>query len=184
MSIFNYGSFLSLYPVTEMSMSDIVDAFRIVQLRKHTGKLVLTIDENTKVRQFTTIPAKLKLHSSGAYLIYDGEYELVMSTCKFMANHGAKNILLLASPLSGDANDKILAESTILGLDIEILNIHAGDSTSLASHALDLQNRGVILCGVVQFTVCIFWTTSHSNWILTSLLAMHLGSLQQPKPRF
>lgn len=97
MAMFGDGSLRPIYPITAMPMAQIADAFRLIQHRKHSGKVVLTADKTTTVKQkITRLPA-LQLDKSGTYLIAAdiGTDGLVTQICHFMISHGAGNIVLL-----------------------------------------------------------------------------------------
>ena len=75
---------LRALPVQTFAASQIEQAFRTMQLAKHTGKLVLTLENST-----------LQCNATSSYLIVGGLGDLGLATCQFLINHGAKYVTLL-----------------------------------------------------------------------------------------
>lgn len=144
-SLFNDGDLKVVLPLTEMSFSNIVDAFRLVQLRKHTGKVILTIDENTQVRQLATPPSRLQFTQDGTYLIAGGDYTTIKNICSFLAAHGAKNVVLLGAHNSKEAHNQIVAESESLGVSIKSSVLKIADI-----------DDGITVNGIFNLEVCSF----------------------------
>lgn len=95
-SMFERGVLTAVQPVTTMAIADIQDAFRLIQSRKHTGKVVLTVGEDTMVKALPPPNEPMHLEGSGTYVIAGGLGGLGQKIIHFLANHGAKNILVLS----------------------------------------------------------------------------------------
>lgn len=95
-SMFESGVLTAVQPVTTMAIADIEDAFRLIQSRKHTGKVVLTVEEETKVKALPPPNEPMHLEGRGTYVIAGGLGGLGQKIIHFLANHGAKDILVLS----------------------------------------------------------------------------------------
>ena len=95
-SMFGSGILTAVQPVTTMDIADIQDAFRLIQSRKHTGKVVLTVGEETMVKALPPLIEPMQLEGSGTYVIAGGLGSLGQKIIHFLANHGAKSILILS----------------------------------------------------------------------------------------
>ena len=96
MSMFESGVLKAVQPVTTMAITDIEDAFRLIQSRKHTGKVVLTVGEESMVKTLPPPKEKIRLEAHGTYVIAGGLGGLGQKIIHFLAGHGAKNILVLS----------------------------------------------------------------------------------------
>ena len=95
-SMFGNGILTAVQPVTTMDIAEIQDAFRLIQSRKHTGKVVLTVGEETMVKALPPLNEPMHLEGSGTYVIAGGLGGLGQKIIHFLANHGAKSILVLS----------------------------------------------------------------------------------------
>lgn len=96
MSMFESGVLTAVQPVTTMAIADIEDAFRLIQSRKHTGKVVLTVGEETMVKALPPPNEPMQLEGNGTYVVAGGLGGLGQKIIDFLANHGAKNVLVLS----------------------------------------------------------------------------------------
>ena len=129
MSMFDSGILTAVQPVTTMAIADIEDAFRLIQSRKHTGKVVLTVGEEIMVKALPPPNETMHLEGSGTYVIAGGLGGLGQKIIHFLANHGAKNILVLSRRNLGQADRQNLeAELSSSGA---IVRIEACDIANL-----------------------------------------------------
>ena len=96
MSLLESGAVKPVSPIKVMPMSEIEHAFRLVQGRKHTGKIVLEVDEETLVKVISAKPTSLQLCENATYVIAGGLGDIGRKITQFMVAHGAKNIVLLS----------------------------------------------------------------------------------------
>ncbi|KAI2467435.1 putative polyketide synthase [Annulohypoxylon bovei var. microspora] len=89
---FEDGHFSSL-PVTALPIGDIEKAFRLIQGRKHTGKVVLEADTHSMV-QARVQP--LRLRADGTYIIIGGLGGLGKHLCRHLQARGARHIALFS----------------------------------------------------------------------------------------
>ena len=71
-SMFESGVSTAVQPITTMAMTDIESAFRYVQARKHTGKVVLEVRDDTVVKDIYAQLTSMPLNKSGTYVVAGG----------------------------------------------------------------------------------------------------------------
>lgn len=96
LSLFEQGVLTPVLPITSMPIGDIEEAFRMIQSRKHTGKLVVICDEEMRVKVTTERPKPLNLDQNGSYVIAGGLGDLGRRIARFLAAHGAGNVITLS----------------------------------------------------------------------------------------
>lgn len=93
-ALLEQGIIKPVHPVITMPMTSIEDAFRLIQGRKHTGKVVLEAGPDTKVKVRTTPPPSTFENST--FVISGGLGDLGREMCRFLARHGAEHIVTLS----------------------------------------------------------------------------------------
>ena len=126
-----------VHPLTELSLTDLETAFRQIQARKHTGKIVLTADTTTLV---PVLPAKipdLKLHSDKVYIVVDKTKSLGGKFASFMTSSGAQHVNLVHSR---SQIEEILDKKDIISRCKGVIHFETGRAGNEAIeeiHALD-----------------------------------------------
>jgi NADPH:quinone reductase-like Zn-dependent oxidoreductase len=95
MSMFKEKRLQPVFSVTTYPLEDIEDAFRLIQARKHMGKVVLDA-EKASVKTLPAGQESLKLVEDGTYIIAGGRGSLGKELVQFMTFRGARNIVLLS----------------------------------------------------------------------------------------
>ncbi|KAL4973041.1 hypothetical protein BDW66DRAFT_169023 [Aspergillus desertorum] len=103
----------SIRPVTltTMPISDIETAFRQIQAGKHTGKIILTVEENQEVPAVPSMPAQARLHEDASYIVVGGLGGLGRCLTSWLAEHGAKHIVALSRSGAKDADSRAFVEA-------------------------------------------------------------------------
>lgn len=117
---FREGRYRPVTPVTAFPLSDVEQAFRLIQGRKHTGKLVLTAAEDEMVKSIPPQLKPLSLNHTGTYLISGGLGEIAKRLVVYMAAHGAKHFVLLTRR-SLDHHQQAEALRTYEGMDLDVV---------------------------------------------------------------
>ncbi|KAL2845909.1 hypothetical protein BJY01DRAFT_177125 [Aspergillus pseudoustus] len=102
----------SIQPVTltTMPISEIETAFRQIQAGKHTGKIILTVEENQEVKAVPSLPAQAQLREDASYIVVGGFGGLGREVVSWLAEHGAKNIVSLSRSGAKDAESRAFVE--------------------------------------------------------------------------
>ncbi|KAF4983054.1 hypothetical protein FZEAL_1454 [Fusarium zealandicum] len=155
LSMFEDGTLQAVAPITAMPMTDIEEAFRLIQSRKHTGKVVLVSDDETQVKLTLARPRPLSLDKNGTYVISGGLGDLGRRIAKFLASRGAGHVVTL-SRRKLQEEDQVAFEEELrsLGAELHIIGCDVTDEDSVRSAAAECsanlpQVRGVVHAGMV-----------------------------------
>ena len=96
MAMFRDGRLTPVHPLTIMPIGEIESAFRLIQARKHVGKIVLNVDEGASVKATASKPEFLGLDSRATYIVAGGLGSLGGYIVRFMIEHGAKHVVVLS----------------------------------------------------------------------------------------
>ncbi|KAK1593857.1 beta-ketoacyl synthase domain-containing protein [Colletotrichum navitas] len=155
LSLFEDGILQAVAPVTEMPMTNIEDAFRLIQSRKHTGKVVLVSDHETQVKLTVARPRPLCLLKDGTYVISGGLGDLGRRTAKFLAARGAGHVVTLSRrKLQEEDQQELEKDLRALGAELHIIRCDVTDRESVLSAAAECSAnlppvRGVVHAGMV-----------------------------------
>ncbi|RDW67402.1 type I polyketide synthase [Aspergillus mulundensis] len=96
--------------ITTMPISDIETAFRQIQAGKHTGKIILTVEEDQQVKAVPSMPAQAQLHEDRSYIVVGGLGGLGRCLTTWLVDHGAKHIVALSRFGAKDADSRAFVE--------------------------------------------------------------------------
>lgn len=132
LAMFEAGILKPVLPITSMQMTDIEDAFRLIQSRKHTGKVVVVCDEETQVKLTLARPSPLRLRPDAAYVIAGGLGDLGRRIARFLAAHGAGHVVTL-SRRKLEEHDRLSFEKELrtLGAELHIIRCDITDKKSV-----------------------------------------------------
>ena len=152
--LFMDGS-LSATKFTTIPISNIEEAFRSVQGKQQTGKIVLNIQEDSLVKVLPK-PATLQFGEHSTYIIAGGLGGLGYEICRWMGEHGAKHIVLLSRrALSSEQQTKLREEFIkyggleVLAAECDITSITNVQRLSLSGLANLPPVRGIIQSAMV-----------------------------------
>ncbi|KAI9879283.1 MAG: hypothetical protein M1830_009013 [Pleopsidium flavum] len=118
--------------VTVHPLSDIEKTFRLMQAGKHMGKIVISVKPDDLVPVLPQTPSA-KLRPDSSYLIVGGLGGIGRSVCHWMADHGARNLIVLSR--SANAQEKagpFLAEMEKVGCRVKAIGCDISDESELA----------------------------------------------------
>ncbi|KAG0645551.1 Highly reducing polyketide synthase [Hyphodiscus hymeniophilus] len=153
--MFEMGILHPVEPVTTMEITNIEEAFRLIQSRRHVGKIVIVADDKTEVNAIPTKPAQLQLHQNASYIVAGGLGDLGIRICSLLAKYGAKNIIAFSRrALDIETQQALKGEVLSLGATLHIVQCDITDSDAVLEIAQDVQKRlppvrGIIHAGMV-----------------------------------
>ncbi|KAL7917758.1 hypothetical protein ACQKWADRAFT_331646 [Trichoderma austrokoningii] len=151
---FDAGLFTPL-TVTTMPIGDIEKAFRLMQSRKHTGKIVLEASDSSTV-QVKGQPFRLR--SDGTYIIVGGLGSLGKHLCRHLQEKGARHIALFTRQSFQDATKSEMEKelAVISDTTVRIITCDVGDANAVQQVAAEMcratsmpQVRGILHGGMV-----------------------------------
>ena len=122
MSMFEKDILRPVEPITAINISNIEEAFRLIQARKHRGKIVLSSDDDAMVKIISIRPP-LKLMGDATFVIAGGLGDLGRRICHFLAKHGAKHIVTLSRRnLDPEVRQAFEDEIRTMGAEIHVFS--------------------------------------------------------------
>ncbi|KAI4151954.1 MAG: hypothetical protein LQ340_003186 [Diploschistes diacapsis] len=151
MLMFQTGRLKPVHPVTIVPIGEAVDTFRLIQARKHVGKLVLQATETAMVKATALKREPFVLNGNATYLIAGGRGSLGRSIVRYMIDHGAKHLVIF-SRRDMKSHEELLFVQDVKSSDVEIL-LMTCDITSAASvkqAVMSIERSMPPIKGVVQ----------------------------------
>ncbi|EDN96879.1 hypothetical protein SS1G_01807 [Sclerotinia sclerotiorum 1980 UF-70] len=121
MEMFNNTDISPVYPIMEMPIGHIEQAFRLIQARKHMGKIVLDTDTSNLITVASPGRTTLCLDCDGTYLIAGGLGGIGRVIAKFLVDRGAKHILILSRTSHEERSKPLMTEIESLGAHFRII---------------------------------------------------------------
>lgn len=131
------------YPITSAQA-----AFERMAQAKHTGKIVLTLDEPTVQVRLDGQAARLR--PDGTYLISGGLGGLGLQVARFLVENGARHLVLIGRSEASEGTSAVLAELSATGAVIETHAVDVADAVQLERVLVGITTRGHQLRGVVH----------------------------------
>ncbi|KAL8848098.1 MAG: hypothetical protein Q9221_006855 [Calogaya cf. arnoldii] len=176
MSLFEAGILTTVYPITTFPITDIEEAFRLIQARKHMGKVVLEVHEGTLVKAVPRESEPLSLDTKGTYVIAGGLGGLGREIARMMSAHGARNILLLTRRnLSGPERSKLEVQLGSFGTHVRIETCDVADTTAVQCVANRCRQTMPPVRGVIQAAMIL------QDRILEQMTAENFQAAIRPK---
>lgn len=151
MSLFEAGILTTVYPITTFPITEIEEAFRLIQARKHMGKVVLEVHEGALVKAIPQELDPLSLDTEGTYVIAGGLGGLGREIARMMSAHGARSILLLTRKnLSGPERSKLEIRFGSFGTHVRIETCDVADTTAMQNVAKRCRQTMPPVRGVIQ----------------------------------
>ncbi|PLB49030.1 polyketide synthase [Aspergillus steynii IBT 23096] len=156
--------------MTTMPMSQIDQAFRLLQQGEHVGKVVLTVEEDQEVKAIPPVPEQARFRSDATYLVVGGFGGVGRAIISWMADHGAEVILCLSrSGIANPQGQKLIDEFSARGVTIIAKACDISSGPDVATLALQVTRdrlppvRGIFHCGMaLQDT--LFGEMDHEDW--------------------
>lgn len=168
MTMFGAEAPPAILPITAMSLSAIEDAFRLVQSRKYMGKVVLEADEGTLVNVVSGKPAELELPRGSSYIVAGGLGYVGRNICRFMASHGASNIIIPSRRrVNLTDHTAFVEELRVLGARLVLVEADINDSAQIQEFVDHCRVhfspiRGVVHAAV-SYQVSMTWKPNRCN---------------------
>ncbi|KAL6237472.1 hypothetical protein BDW75DRAFT_238260 [Aspergillus navahoensis] len=162
------GVLSPVYPIVTFSLGEIGKALRQLQSGKHSGKIVLSVSPQERVRVVPKVRAA-RLRSDASYLLVGGAGGIGRSMAHWLVSHGARNLIVLSRGAeTSPAAVALAAELDALGCRVKIISCDASAKAELSkaieSCSMDLPPvRGVIHSAMV-LQDAVFERMTFDDW--------------------
>nr|UPX44674.1 Type I Iterative PKS [Penicillium fuscum]UXX61831.1 Type I Iterative PKS [Penicillium fuscum] len=140
-----------VHPLTSYSARDVSEAFRHVQTESHVGKAVLSIGSDVMV---PTLQRSLTptFSPDASYLLVGGVGGIGCSIARWMADQGAKNIIILSRSAGRSEQAAALASDlSQVGCQVKAVSCNVSSGSDLADSLRQCQEDGLPpIRGVIQ----------------------------------
>lgn len=159
-----------VHPLTFYSMSDVSEAFRYLQTESHVGKAVLSVgsDVIVPIQQQSPTPTFLP---DASYLLVGGVGGIGCSITRWMADQGAKNVIILSrSAGRSEQAAALVDELGQVGCRVKAMSCDISSESDLADSLRQCQEDGLPpIRGIIQGAMVL--KVSHNCWRHTSSVA-------------
>jgi acyl transferase domain-containing protein/NADPH:quinone reductase-like Zn-dependent oxidoreductase/SAM-dependent methyltransferase len=150
MSLFEKDMLKPVEPITPINISNIEEAFRLIQARKHRGKIVLSSGDDAVVKIISTRPP-LRLMGDATFVIAGGLGDLGRRICHFFAGNGAKHVVTLSRRnLDPEVRRAFEEKIRALGADVHIFSCDISDAKRVQEIASICEATLPPVRGVIQ----------------------------------
>jgi NADPH:quinone reductase-like Zn-dependent oxidoreductase len=165
LSLFEAGHYLPISPITTMPITEIEDAFRLMQARKHMGKIVLEAKSEAMVLAIPKAEDTLVVPENGTYLIAGGLGGIGLEIARFMAAHGAKHIVLLSRrTLESSKQKQLQDEFRLIGVEIRVFSCDITDIHWLQEIISSCVNDMPPVKGLIQTAMVLRVCQPYFSW--------------------
>ncbi|OCL04357.1 hypothetical protein AOQ84DRAFT_416453 [Glonium stellatum] len=176
LSMFEAGHYIPIRPVIAMAMTEIQDAFRLMQARKHSGKIVLEAKSDTIVLAPPKTSDYLRLPEDATYLIAGGLGGLGLQIARFLVDHGAKHVVLLSRRnLDPNKRQQLEEKFRILGAEVRVLTCDITDLPMVQGAVLSCVHDMPPIRGLIQAAMVL------QDRVLAQMDLKDFQTVTQPK---
>jgi polyketide synthase 12/myxalamid-type polyketide synthase MxaB len=126
-------------------MDRVKDAFRFMAQSKHIGKVMVTQQDFAASRS-----AEQRVHGDATYLVTGGLGALGMLVARWLADHGARHIVLIGRRPPDEPTSRQLNELRSLGVDVTVASVDLAVPGDLRRFVRRLRTTHPPLAGVVH----------------------------------
>jgi acyl transferase domain-containing protein/aryl carrier-like protein len=132
-------------PHTDFPMDRVKDAFRYMAHSKHIGKVVVTQQDFA-----TSRAAEQRIHGEASYLVTGGLGALGMLVARWLADHGARHLVLVGRRPPDEATARQVEELRGLGVEVVVASVDLTVPAQLRQLVRRLRKTLPPLAGVVH----------------------------------
>ncbi|KAM0168080.1 hypothetical protein ACHAPF_011356 [Botrytis cinerea] len=156
-------------PIQVYGIGEIEKAFRYLQSGRNSGKTVIQVREHDVIKTSLRKPLNWTFSENATYIIAGGLGGIGRSTAQWMADRGAKNLVLLSryGPTSEEAS-QCVAKLQAQGVRVEIPQCDIADFKSLELVLNCIRRTMPLIKGCIQSAMVlrssVFENMSYSDW--------------------
>ncbi|KAJ8130428.1 hypothetical protein O1611_g3200 [Lasiodiplodia mahajangana] len=160
------------YPRHVFTVAEIEKAFRLMQSGNHTGRILISVEKTESVPMLIRTKLDWKLDENASYLVVGGLGGLGRSICKWMADKGARYLILPSrSGATSEAASKLIKELNDRGVHVATPVCDASSYKCLSAAIDDCARSMAPVRGCINAAMSLqdaaFETMSHAQWEVT-----------------
>ncbi len=141
---------LEVLPVTEFTLSDAVDAFRLMASGGHIGKIVMSVPAEGSIEAVALPPPQPLVRRDGGYLVVGGMGGLGFVVAQWLARQGAGMVVLNGRSAPGPEVAAVIAEMTADGSRVEVITGDIAEPGTAERLVSAIEDAGLRPAGVLH----------------------------------
>ncbi|KAH8743966.1 KR domain-containing protein [Diaporthe sp. PMI_573] len=148
------GSSIRPVALTTFPISEIETAFRHIQAGKHTGKIILKVEDGQEVMALPRPPLPPTFQPNATYAVVGGFGGIGKASIEWLASHGAKEILCISrSGAKTQENQDFVKSMEDRGVRLTAVKCDVASKDEVASIARQFKEENRPIRGIIQSSV-------------------------------
>jgi NADPH:quinone reductase-like Zn-dependent oxidoreductase len=164
--------------LTKFPISQIAEAFRLIQAGKHTGKVLLTVEPEQRVPLIEPKPSSVQLQSEATYIVVGGLGGLGRRIVDWMAEKGACHIVIFSRSAQIDSEARsFLDRLGSVGVNVRVDQCDVTSEDSLNQTLGNIRATLPPIRGLIQAAMVLH------DILLDDMTVEHWNKATSPKVR-
>lgn len=150
------GVISAVHPVTEYTFTELEKALRLMQAGKHSGKIVLTVNDTDMVPVLPPPPPKVELDPKGTYVLCGGLGGIGRSLTRLLFEYGAGRVVFVSrSGASKPEAKEFMQKMQQNGFEVEAFACDTSDAVAVRSFMEESDKKGWKIKGFMQCAMAL-----------------------------
>ena len=141
---------LQMLPVTEFSLDNAIDAFRLMASGTHIGKIVISIPAQGRIPALAPPPAQPLVRRDGGYIVVGGMGGLGFVVARWLAQQGAGMVVLNGRSSPSAEVAAAIAEMHAAGSRVQVITGDIAEPDTAVRLVAAVQDAGLRPAGVLH----------------------------------
>ncbi|HET9563571.1 MAG TPA: SDR family NAD(P)-dependent oxidoreductase, partial [Mycobacterium sp.] len=155
---------LQMLPVTEFSLDNAIDAFRLMASGTHIGKIVIAIPADGSIQAVAPPPPQPLVRRDGGYIVVGGMGGLGFVVARWLAQQGAGMVVLNGRSTPSAEVAAAIAEMNAAGSRVEVITGDIAEPGTAVRLVAAVEDAGLRPAGVL-----------HSATVLADEIALNMS---------
>ncbi|MBV8347679.1 MAG: SDR family NAD(P)-dependent oxidoreductase, partial [Mycolicibacterium sp.] len=141
---------LQMLPVTEFSLDNAIDAFRLMASGTHVGKIVISIPADGRIQAVAAPPPQPLVRRDGGYIVVGGMGGLGFVAARWLAQQGAGMVVLNGRSSPNAEVAAAIAEMNAAGSRVEVITGDIAEPGTAVRLVAAVEEAGLRPAGVLH----------------------------------
>ena len=141
---------LQMLPVTEFSLDNAIDAFRLMASGTHIGKIVISIPADGRIQAVAPPPAQPLVRRDGGYIVVGGMGGLGLVAARWLAQQGAGMVVLNGRSSPSAEVAAAIVEMNAAGSQVEVITGDIAEPGTAVRLVAAVEEAGLRPAGVLH----------------------------------
>ncbi|RAK85572.1 ketoacyl-synt-domain-containing protein [Aspergillus costaricaensis CBS 115574] len=153
--LYEAGAISHIKPLNVFPIPEIEQAMRLMQAGKHMGKVIVSVDGNTKLKITSATYKDVTFRADSSYLLVGGLGGIGREICKWMVERNAKTLILVSRSGLNSGNKAFVSELEALGTAVDVHACDAADPKALKRVIESSAEKWPPIRGVIQSSMLV-----------------------------